>query len=423
MYRTHKFIKMITAVLCLLIMLSFHNAALAEALTGKINADKVFFRTKANTDCDYISKLDKGTKVALLDEAGEFYKVRFDSKTGFIMKKYLTVSDTAQKKLNKIAQPKSTSKFANISSIKALGDPPKMSRLGDKGEDVEKLQSALKIKKYYSGIIDGSFGKLTQDALKNFQKKNNLDVSGECDYNSLMKLFGKVAQTTAKNDPQMSGITKLSQIKTPNTSGKGDRGTHVKALQQALKLKGYYKAAIDSSYGEKTVEALTAFQKRSGLKADGIAGNSTIKKLFGQDAANYTLETEKLDWFKEGIYTIPKGATFSVKDVATGRVFSAVRWSGANHLDAEPASSSDTKVVKEIFGGDWSWARRSILVKYGSHVYAASMNGMPHGTTVVDNNNFSGHFCIHFYNSRTHDTNKIDQTHQNAVGAAMRATW
>lgn len=213
MYRAHKFIKMIPAVLCLLILLSFNNAALAETLTGKTNADKVFFRTKANTDCDYISKLDKGTKVALLDEAGGFYKVRFDSKTGFIMKKFLTVSDTAQKKLSKIAQPKSTSKFANISSIKALGDPPKMSRVGDKGEDVEKLQSALKIKKYYSGNIDGSFGKLTQDAMKNFQKKNNLDVSGEGDFNSILKLFGKVAQTTAANDPQMSGITKISQIK------------------------------------------------------------------------------------------------------------------------------------------------------------------------------------------------------------------
>lgn len=423
MYKTHHLIKKMALALCVLMLMSINVSAEALAMTGKVNADKVFFRTKANTESDYFSKLNKDTKVALLGEAGEFYQVRFDSKTGYIMKKYLTVSGSVQKKLQESIKPKSTSKYADINSIKALGEPPKMVRMGDRSEDVEKLQRALQLKKCYTGIVDGAFGKMTREALERYQKQNKLKITGACDYDTTMKLFGKVSQTTPANDPQMSGITRISQIKTPNTSDKGDRGSHVKALQQALKLKGYYKAAIDASYGEKTVEAVAAFQKHYKLKADGVAGNSTIKKLFGQDAANYTLETEKLDWFKEGVRTIPKGATFSVKDVSTGKVFSAVRWSGANHLDAEPASASDTKTVKEVFGGDWSWARRSILVKYGGHVYAASMNGMPHGTTVVDNNNFSGHFCIHFYNSKTHDTNRVDQTHQNAVGAAMRATW
>lgn len=423
MIKRHSNVKKIAAALCLFILLSFNSIALGETLTATVNADKVFFRTKADTDCDYFAKLNKGTKVALLGEASNFYKVRFDSKTGYIMKSFLTVPSATQKKLTDIIKPKSTSKYADASSIKALGDPPKMSKMGDKGEHVEKLQRALQLQKCYTDVVDGSFGKLTQDALKTYQKKYNLTVTGEYDYKTSMKLFGKVAETSAANDPQMSGISKISQIKTPKTTAKGDRGLHVKSLQQALKLKGFYKAAIDSSYGDKTIDAVTSFQKRNRLTADGIAGNSTIKKLFGQDAANYTIETEKLDWFKDGIFTIPKGATFSVKDVATGKTFSAVRWSGANHLDAEPASASDTKAVKEAFGGDWSWARRSILVKYGGHVYAASMNGMPHGTTVVDNNNFSGHFCIHFYNSRTHDTNRVDQTHQNAVGAAMRASW
>ena len=221
----------------------------------------------------------------------------------------------------------------------------------------------------------------------------------------------------------MKGITKISQIAVPKTSDKGDRGSHVKALQQALKLKGYYKASIDSSYGEKTVEAVKTFQKASRLTDDGVAGFATIKKLFGKNAANYTLPTERLDWFAVGSSTIPKGASFTVKDVATGKTFTAKRWSGVNHLDAEPSSADDTKTVKEVFGGDWSWQRRSILVKYDGHVYAASMNGMPHGTATVDGNNFSGHFCIHFYNSRTHDTNRVDETHQNAVASAMRSTW
>lgn len=424
MNSSYNYFKKIVIALCLILIFSLSLPALAsDVMTGTVNADKVFFRMKPKTDSEYYDKLSKGTKVALLDNSGDFYKIRFDSKTGYIMKKYVSVSSSVVKKLDNSTQSKSTSKYANASSIKALGDAPKQSKIGDSGEHVEKLQAALQLKKVYSGTVDGSFGKITQEALKNYQKANKLKETGQADYDTIMKLFGKVSETTVDNDPQMKGITRISQITVPKTSDQGDRGNHVKALQQALKIKGYYKSAIDSSYGDKTTEAVKAFQKASRLTDDGVAGFATIKKLFGQNAANYTLLTERLDWFKNGSSTIPKGATFTVKDVSTGKTFNAKRWSGANHLDAEPASAEDTKTIKAIFGGDWSWARRAILVKYNGHVYAASMNGMPHGTTTVDKNNFSGHFCIHFYNSRTHDTNRVDKTHQNAVSAAMKSTW
>ena len=94
--------KKIALALCLVLLLSFSSQAFAQTLNGTVNADKVFFRTKADTQCDYYAKLDKGAKVALLGEAGEFYKVRFDSKTGYIMKNFLSVSGSTQKKLSKL---------------------------------------------------------------------------------------------------------------------------------------------------------------------------------------------------------------------------------------------------------------------------------------------------------------------------------
>ena len=69
------------------------------------------------------------------------------------------------------------------------------------------------------------------------------------------------------------------------------------------------------------------------------------------------------------------------------------------------------------------WHRRAVLVKYNGHVYAASMNGMPHGTQTITNNGFEGHFCIHFYRSKTHGTKKVDSNHQNCVSTAMKYTW
>ena len=147
--------------------------------------------------------------------------------------------------------------------------------------------------------------------------------------------------------------------------------------------------------------------------------------MFGENTsavASAVLVTERLDWFNNGQNRIPKGSTFTVKDCKTGKTFECKRWSGANHLDAEPLTKNDTATMKSIYGS-CSWKRRPILVRYDGRVYAASMNGMPHGTTTISNNSFNGHFCIHFYGSKTHGTKKVDGTHQNCVSTAMNYTW
>lgn len=210
----------------------------------------------------------------------------------------------------------------------------------------------------------------------------------------------------------------------PASSKPGDSGAKVKKLQKALKIRGYYSGEIDGNYGESTKKAVKKFQKSVGISADGVAGKKTIQKLFSTSSSSSgeKLTTERLDWFKNGSSTIPKRVTFTVKDCKTGKTFKVRRWSGANHIDAEPATYQDAQTMKSIFGG-FSWKRRAILVKYNGHVYAASMNGMPHGTQTITDNGFEGHFCIHFYGSKTHGTKRVDKTHQNCVETAMKYTW
>ena len=146
--------------------------------------------------------------------------------------------------------------------------------------------------------------------------------------------------------------------------------------------------------------------------------------MFGEQVTEVkvSLTTERLNWFKGGSDVIPKGAVFTVKDCKTGKTFQCKRWSGANHMDSEPLTASDAAIMKSVYGG-YSWKRRAILVKYNGHVYAASMNGMPHGTQTITNNGLDGHFCIHFYKSKTHGTKKVDSNHQSCVSTAMKYTW
>ena len=229
--------------------------------------------------------------------------------------------------------------------------------------------------------------------------------------------------STSGSDTKTTG-TIASLGSPPSPTKPGDENNHVTKLQQALQITGYYTGRISGHYGELTENAVRAFQKAKGLSVDGIAGNGTIKALFGSTAAGgKQVKTEKLNWFDDGKNVIPNGAVFTIKDVRTGRTFTARRWSGSNHIDAEPNSAEDTKVLKKIYGGNFSWNRRPILILYKDHVYAASMNGMPHGEQTIKNNDFEGHFCIHFYRSKTHGTNKLDPDHQDAVAEAAKATW
>ncbi len=421
--RFSRFSRFSALFLAVLLLLASKPGARAETYTGTVNGNGVFLRTRANTGSDYYDKLDKGTRVTLLGVRGDFFKVQYKTYTGYMMKKFIDAPRAALAAFNAEETAASESRYAKITSISGLGDMPRETRTGSSGDSVEKLQRALQIKGYYSGALDGKYGDGTADAVRRFQRAKGLEATGIADRRTLRKLFGLPDEISARDDPGMDGIASISQIEVPNTTRPGNSGRHVKALQQALKLKGYYKAAVDSSYGSGTQDAVRRFQRATGLKADGIAGFSTIRKLFGKNAANYTLPTERLDWFNGGSHAIPQWATFTVKDISTGKTFRARRWSGANHLDAEPLGKEDAQVMKEISGGSYSWARRAVLVKYDGKVYAASINTMPHGSDTIPENNYNGHFCIHFYKSKTHETDRVDATHQNAVARAMNATW
>ena len=74
---------------------------------------------------------------------------------------------------------------------------------------------------------------------------------------------------------------------------KGATGTRVTALQEKLRQLGYYTGKMDGDYGDGTVSAVKAFQSRNGLKADGVAGEATLKLLESGNAKKAPTPTPK----------------------------------------------------------------------------------------------------------------------------------
>ncbi|MDP5273056.1 hypothetical protein [Chengkuizengella axinellae] len=123
---------------------------------------------------------------------------------------------------------------------------------------------------------------------------------------------------------------------------------------------------------------------------------------------------ELLTW-NEVKEKMPKYTKFTVIDLETGLSFKVQRRAGNKHADVQPLTAEDSKIMKQIYNGHWSWNRRAVVIKNGHDSIAGSMNGMPHGGDGIPNNDFSGHFCIHFLGSTTHRQRNIDPSHQSMV--------
>ncbi len=173
-------------------------------------------------------------------------------------------------------------------------------RFRDKGDDVLKLQTALKQLSLYEGELDGQFGSGTLKAVKAFQKAQELTVDGLAGVKTqakLTELTGIVFDDDAAETPDTPVEPDAPSVpETPDAPGEeepevkglfaGDyrkmqiptKGDRVRILQRALAALGF-DVDVDGDYGANTRKAVMAFQRVVGLTQDGVAGEKTLKKL------------------------------------------------------------------------------------------------------------------------------------------------
>lgn len=86
---------------------------------------------------------------------------------------------------------------------------------GSKGDVVKQIQTKLKNWGYYSGSVDGVFGSGTTNAVKKFQKKNNLTADGVVG-NATLKALGIQSKSTSggSSSKGTSGGTSTSDADT-----------------------------------------------------------------------------------------------------------------------------------------------------------------------------------------------------------------
>jgi cell wall-associated NlpC family hydrolase len=82
----------------------------------------------------------------------------------------------------------------------------------------------------------------------------------------------------AQVDPER--ITNNNLFNTDQTIRYGYKGESVRSIQTELKALQFYSSNVDGVFGPKTQQAIREFQFVHHLKVDGVAGPTTLKKLF-----------------------------------------------------------------------------------------------------------------------------------------------
>lgn len=127
---------------------------------------------------------------------------------------------------------------------------------------------------------------------------------------------------------------------------------------------------------------------------------------------------ELLDWWTEAQFVFAINDVAKVTDFETGISFYVKRTIGANHADCEPLTANDAAIIKNVWGGSYSWSSRAVIVEVDGRKIAASMASMPHNIQYIADNNFNGHFDIHFLNSTRHSDGLITESHQTQIHIA-----
>lgn len=158
---------------------------------------------------------------------------------------------------------------------------------------VEEIQRILKDAHFNPGPADGVMGSRTRKAIRDFQKQKGIWPSGKVDSKTWLELSREKEapkkETTmqplifpseeyardVRSDEEIARIRE-PQEKTAKAKLPQDRK---KQIQIALQKAGFYKGKIDGKIGPQTKEAIKAFQKAKGLKADGAVGAQTWAEL------------------------------------------------------------------------------------------------------------------------------------------------
>ena len=99
-----------------------------------------------------------------------------------------------------------------LSKIPEESEVEALSKYGSRGSEVTQIQTKLKRWGYYNGNIDGIYGSQTVEAVKYFQRKNNLAVDGIAGKNTLEAMGIFNSSSSSSSSSNSSNLNLLARV-------------------------------------------------------------------------------------------------------------------------------------------------------------------------------------------------------------------
>lgn len=232
---------------------------------------------------------------------------------------------------------------------------------GSSGLEVKKVQTTLKEMGYYKyPKITGYFGSVTEDAVKHFQKDNDITTDGR---------IGSITRGALYNNIESLSVTKVSLRKVPVSSKAGSFDWFSKV--QYIWLREMNAVVTDIDTGRSFEVRRTFGTNHADVEPLTKKDANTIKEVWG----GWT-------WNRHAVLVQVGGYTL------------------AGSMSAMPhAGVDDAPAVQVVSGRSGGYGRGQNLDE-------------------IKNNGVNGVMDLHFLNSRTHGTNIVKKAHQVMVQKA-----
>ncbi len=430
MRKHNRILATVLLVSMLIALIPVSGSAVTQCYTNLKIKSSTYLYSQASTGSTKIIALKSGTIVLCGAYTSTWCLVKYNGKIGYVPRSCCapaasaaTAKPTAAPTSAPAATPTPTSSLSSETAVPGNNNveetaaptptstlTPAVSATNPNGVKAGmKVVAAAAVSLYKSPSTSASkYGIITKGKVFNLIKTaGNLwgyvkvnDITGYCLLADLKQYTGSKS-TGSASTPETVSVSMICYVKTAVTLYSSLTSGYVANLKVGDKV---LVTKVKGTYAYLTTTA--------GKKGYTLLANLSKTRVTPQ----YTVVLS--DWWSGDIQKVfPVGTNCKVIDVGTRKAFFVHRKGGTNHADVEPLTAGDTATIYSIYG-EISWDRRAIWVVIGNKYYAASMNFYNHGEQTISNNNFNGHFCIHFYNSRTRGTDKVDAAHQAAVKAA-----
>lgn len=357
----NRWARLLAAVCAMALFLSVISPALAAKYPyDTVSMDDVNMRSRANTTSTILKKIQKGDTVTILGVTGSFYRVEFDGKTGYAMKKYIDGTDPSP--------DPSPNPALSMQAPPAISEYPYDTTV----IDYVKLRKVAKTDgEVILTIPAGSVVTVYDRTSNGFVKVKYDGKTGYC-VDTHINLANIPAPTPKP------GAEKYTELKN------GSEGEAVTALQSALAELGYLEEEdVDGKFGSKTEDALKVFQKRNGFTQDGIASQDLQLKLY-EDTPKDTRG------YRQYVRTVPPVAGAVIREKSKGEPVTKLqtRLKELGYYEGEITGVCDENTVAAIklfegkhglvADGEMNAADQQVL--YGATAMAASVIVTPSPT-------------------------------------------